>query len=90
LLDTDKKGRDGGGALRAWPLLVGLPLILAVAVAAVLLSSGGRPQPAEQPAEEEPSGGGHEGASQGDVELGHPSLGSGDAPVVMIEYGDFQ
>ena len=78
-------------ARRAWPLLVGLPLILAVAVAAVLLSgerqrSAGQEQ--QPPSEERPSGG--EQASQSQAELGHPSLGDADAPVVMIEYGDFQ
>jgi hypothetical protein len=83
----------GGGARRLWPLFVGLPLILAVAVAAVLLS-GERSQPAGQeqspPSEgrQAPSGG--EQASKGGAQLGHPSLGSEDAPVVMVEYGDFQ
>jgi hypothetical protein len=86
---------SGGGAGRLWPLFVGLPLILAVAVAAVLLSGGERPQSAgqerpPQPAEEERSSAGSEEASRGDAELGHPSVGSADAPVVMIEYGDFQ
>ena len=99
--ETNKKA---GGAKWAWPLLVGLPLILAVAVAAVLLSGGGeRSQPAGQgrPAEGgQPAGGRQEEAPQEgapqevapqeDAELGHPSLGDADAPVVMIEYGDFQ
>jgi len=91
LSETNKKA--GGGAKRLWPLFVGLPLIIALAVAAVLLS-GDRSQPAgqEQPpqsAEERPFAGGEE-ASQSDAELEHPALGSTDAPVVMIEYGDFQ
>jgi protein-disulfide isomerase len=83
-----KKGEDGRGAGRAWPLFVGLPLILAVAVAAVIFSGGGErsglaeqerpPQPAEE-----------EGPSD-EAGLGHPALGSADAPVVMVEYGDFQ
>ncbi len=91
--ETNKKVE--GGAKRAWPLFVGLPLIIAVALAAVLLS-GERSQPAgqeqpPQPAEEEqPPGDGREEASRGGADLGHPSLGSEDAPVVMIEYGDFQ
>ena len=80
--ETNKN--SGGGARRLWPLFVGLPLILAVAFAAVLLS-GERSQPAGQVR----SGGG-ERASRGGAELGHPSLGREDAPVVMIEYGDFQ
>ena len=29
-------------------------------------------------------------ASQRDAALGHPSLGDADAPVVMVEYADFQ
>jgi protein-disulfide isomerase len=100
LPETDrpiKKDEDGRGVGRAWPLLVGLPLILAVAVAAVIFSGGGeRPGLAEQeqppqPAEEEqPSGSGREEASRGGAELGHPARGSADAPVVMVEYGDFQ
>jgi hypothetical protein len=93
LSETNKEA--GGGAKRAWPLLVGLPLILAVAVAAVLLSGGGeRSQPTaqeQQPQpEEQPSGSGGEETSGGGAELGHPSLGDAAAPVVMIEYGDFQ
>jgi protein-disulfide isomerase len=83
-------------AKRAWPLFVGLPLIVALAVAAVLLSGershptaqGQQPQSAER--EEQPAGGGREEAARGDTELGHPTLGDADAPVVMIEYGDFQ
>ena len=92
--ETNKN--SGGGARRLWPLFVGLPLILAVAVAAVLFS-GERSQPVGQgqppPSEEEDrqvrSGGGEQ-ASRGGAELGHPSLGRKDAPVVMTEYGDFQ
>ena len=37
--ERDKKA--GGGAKRAWPLFMGLPLIIAVAIAAVLLSGNG-------------------------------------------------
>jgi protein-disulfide isomerase len=80
------------GVKRAWPLFVGLPLILAIAVTAVLFAGGERP-PAQvqQPraAQEEPPSGGEQ-ASQNGAELGHPSLGNAGAPVVMIEYGDFQ
>jgi protein-disulfide isomerase len=90
LSETNKRS-----AKRAWPLLVGLPLIAALAVAAVLFSGGERSQPSgrEQPpqsAEEQPSGGGREEASQNSAELGHPALGNAGAPVVMIEYGDFR
>jgi hypothetical protein len=80
----------GGGARHLLPLFVGLPLILAVAFAAVLLS-GERSQPAgqEQPPRSEEQGP-REQASRGGAELGHPSLGREDAPVVMVEYGDYQ
>jgi hypothetical protein len=91
---SETNRNPGGGAGRLWPLFVGLPLILAVAVAAVLLA-GERSQPPaqeQQPAEEgrRVRSGGGEQASRGGAGLGHPSLGSEDAPVVMIEYGDFQ
>jgi protein-disulfide isomerase len=91
LAETNEKA--GGGA--KWPLFVGLPLILAIAVAAVLFAGGERtPAPGQQQRaaqeEQRPSGSEQERASQGSAELGHPSLGSADAPVVMIEYGDFQ
>jgi hypothetical protein len=91
LSETNKN--PGGGARRLWPLFVGLPLIAAVAVAAVLLS-GESSQPAGQeqnpPSEGRQARPGGEQASRGSAGLGHPSLGSEDAPVVMIEYGDFQ
>ena len=93
---SDRPIKQGIG--RAWPLLVGLPLILTVAVAAVVFSGGNeRPGLAEQerppqPIEEErrPSGGGREGAPHNSAGLGHPALGSAEAPVLMVEYGDFQ
>jgi hypothetical protein len=78
----------GGSSNRVWPLFVGLPLTLAIALAAVLLSTTGeRPQPAGH---EKPAGIRREEASQDVEQLGHPALGNADAPVVMIEYGDFQ
>ncbi len=83
MADTNKGGR-------AWPLFVGLPLILAVAVAAVLLSGGKEGTEQVRPAQEQPSGGEREQASRGSPELGHPTMGRAEAPVVMIEYGDFQ
>jgi len=61
-------------------------LIVALALAAVLLS-GERPQPTAQ----ERQSAGNEGRAAGSgAEPGHPSQGDADAPVVMIEYGDFQ
>jgi protein-disulfide isomerase len=87
--------KDGRGVGRAWPLFVGLPLLVALAVAAVLLS-GERPPPTTQeqrpqPAQEEQStDDGREEAAQNGAKLGHPALGDADAPVVMVEYGDFR
>ena len=94
--ETNKK--PGGSAWRAWPLFVGLPLVVAVAVAAVLFSGGERSQPSEQEQprqsaeEEQPArpGGEQKEASRGGAGLEHPAQGDADAPVVMIEYGDFQ
>ena len=83
--ETDER-KAGGGVKRAWPLFVGLPLIIALAVAAVLLS-GERPQPTAQ--ERQPAGKEDRAAGSG-AEPGHPSQGDADAPVVMIEYGDFR
>jgi hypothetical protein len=85
LSETNKK--PGGSGKRAWPLFVGLPLMVAVAIIAVLFSGGERSQPSGQ---EQHSQSAREEASRGDAELGHPTLGNTDAPVVMIEYGDFQ
>jgi hypothetical protein len=88
---SETKKNPSRSARRAWPLLVGLTLILAVALAAVLLSGERQrstveeqqPSPEQRPAEGEQ-------ATQSHAPLGHPSLGDSGAPVVMIEYGDFQ
>jgi len=89
LPETSKN--PGGGEGRAWPLLFWLPLIAAV-VAASLLS--GCAAQSSQPSGQEPQAGQEEQtaeqASQRDAELGHPELGDSGAPVVMVEYGDFQ
>ena len=81
---SEKKA--GGGARGMWPLFVGLPLIVVLVVAAVLLS-GERPQPTAQ---ERQSAGKEDRAAGSGAEPGHPSQGDADAPVVMIEYGDFR
>ena len=102
---TDTNGDPGkeknAGAKRAWPLFVGLPLIILIAVAAVAFS--GTKERASQPGSDQASGekgsapqpsraagGTQVGASGGDRKLGHPALGEAGAPVVMIEYGDYQ
>jgi hypothetical protein len=99
---TDANGDPGkersAGAKRAWPLFVGLPLIILIAVAAVAFSGGkervSEPSSGQTPGEKGSAGqatqGDKEQASGGDNELGHPALGEEGAPVVMIEYGDYQ
>ena len=109
-----------GGRSRAWPLFVGLPVIVALAVAAVILIGGGAGQnqqgdaadpagqspqqptteEAEQPASTEQPPEGEKQASQNedqtsetpkeDERLGSPALGDEGAPVVMVEYSDYQ
>ena len=90
MAQTNKKA--GVGAKRMWPLFVGLPLILGIAVAAVLFAGGEQPAAERQQPraaqEERPLSGGQE--PQDAAKAGHPSLGDANAPVVMIEYGDFQ
>jgi hypothetical protein len=73
-----------------WPLFVGLPLIVLVAVAAVLFSGGGQERPSGSAERPDGAGSGEEEASGGGSGLGTPALGGADAPVVMTEYGDFQ
>ncbi len=99
---TDTNGDPGkeknAGAKRAWPLFVGLPLIILIAVAAVAFSGGKEraSQPGsgqasgEKGSAEQPSQAEREQASGGERKLGHPALGEAGAPVVMIEYGDYQ
>ena len=84
----ETNGNIVGGAKRVWQfLLCWLPLAAAV-VTASLLSGCAAQSP--RPSGEQTSKPGREEASQGDAELGHPALGHPGAPVVMVEYGDFQ
>ena len=114
---NNNPGRGGGN--RAWPLFVGLPIIVALAVAAVILIGGGAGQgqqggdPAEQnpqqptteeteqaPPTEEPAADGEQAsesggeqaseAPAGDETLDSPAIGDEGAPVVMVEYSDYQ
>ena len=99
---TNTNGDPGkvksAGAKRAWPLFVGLPLIILIAVAAVAFSGekerasqpGSGQPPSEKGSAGQPSQVDKEQASGGKRELGHPALGEEGAPVVMIEYGDYQ
>ena len=80
-------GRENAGLGRFWPLFVGVPLIALLAVGAILLSGGGG-EPS-QPTRDDGSRTSGDG-SQDDTDLGTPTLGSADAPVVMTEYSDYQ
>lgn len=82
----DEKGQRRG---RRWPLFVGLPLIVLVAVGAVLFS-GAQERPSGTSEKPGGAGSGEEEASGDGSGLGTPALGSADAPVVMTEYGDYQ
>jgi protein-disulfide isomerase len=86
----------GEGARRELPLLLWLPLIV---TAALLLSgcAAQNSQPSGQEARqsaEDQSGESQTGGSGGEQAsrsgLGHPALGDTGAPVVMVEYADFQ
>ena len=93
-----------GGTERSWSLLFWLPMIAAAllllcgcAAQSSQPSSGQEPQAgregqaSEQTSEQTGKPAGERGqASQRDAALGHPSLGDADAPVVMVEYADFQ
>ena len=72
--------KNGGlkGRRSAWPLLAGLMLV--ALLAAVSCGASGK-QGAK-----DPTGDG----SQASVDLEHPSLGEEDAPVVLVEYSDYQ
>jgi hypothetical protein len=69
------------GARRAWALLLWLPLVVVLLLSGCAAQSSRPPgQEAREPAEERGSRG----------ELGHPALGDAGAPVVMVEYADYQ
>jgi len=76
-----------------------LALLALVALATILVGcaagSGGSSQPSSErqnsetvgSSKAEVTGSSEQGAAG---QLGHPTLGSADAPVVLIEYGDYQ
>lgn len=74
-----------------WPLVIGLPLIAVIAAAAIFFSSTGE-EGAEPPSEESPAPSEEslEEASGDASDLGHPAIGDEDAPVVMVEFSDYQ
>lgn len=63
------------------PLLAGLALIVAALLVAVSWGNMVGEQHAKESAGDGPQGG---------VDLEHPSLGDENAPVVLIEYADYQ
>lgn len=91
---------ENTGMRRLLPLLIGLPIIVIIAAAAVLLSGEGDRAPQSSGQGQQPSGGGEQasggGKTSGDTKtsgnetLGHPALGDADAPVVLVEYSDYQ
>lgn len=75
------------------PLFVVLTLV--ALLAAVSCGGAAGKQSVEDPAENEQASADKsqtetEESQEAGEELGHPSLGEEDAPVVMIEYADFQ
>jgi hypothetical protein len=86
-----KNGRFKGKKRTSWPLLVGLVLVTLLAVSCGGAAREQRGEPVEdepqtpvdraQVETEEPQAG---------ADLGHPSLGERNAPVLMIEYSDYQ
>lgn len=81
-----------GDAKQALPLLFWLQLIVALVVLLSGCAAQSSGQQTHQPAESQNTapGGEREQASGGESKLGHPVLGDPGAPVVMVEYGDFQ
>ena len=69
--------------IRLWLLRAGFTLLVLVAISC---GSPGAEQRAEEPAADKPPG----GEEQAAVDLEHPSLGNAGAPVVIIEYADYQ
>ena len=69
-------------------LVLWLPLIAAALLISACASQSS--QPSAQKERPSGNGGGGEETTQGGDELGHPVLGDADAPVVMVEYADYQ
>jgi protein-disulfide isomerase len=64
-----------------WLLLAGLALIALLAAVVSCGITSGKQRGAQDPAGDEPQAG---------ADLEHPSLGNETAPVVLVEYGDYQ
>ena len=91
-----RTGAEPGGNARDERRDRGLPaaftLVLALAAALVLAGCGGSGSGGSQPSGEGENAGssGAENAGGETGELGTPSLGREDAPVVLTEYSDYQ
>ncbi|HZY56947.1 MAG TPA: hypothetical protein VFE09_04005 [Rubrobacteraceae bacterium] len=88
-----KNGRFKGKKRASWPLLVGLALV--TLLAAVSCGGAAGEQRAEEPVEDEPQTPVDRAQvetkePQAGADLGHPSLGQKNAPVLTIEYADYQ
>ena len=80
-----KNGRFNGKKL-AWPLLAWLMLVAPFAGVAVSCGILTEKQRAEESVEDKPT----TDEPQAGADLEHPSLGGKNAPVLMIEYADYQ
>jgi len=82
-----------GGKMSAWSFLAGLALVALFAVSCGSVTGG---QSAKEPAEDEPRAEVERAQAekkeepQAETDLENPSLGNEDAPVLVIEYADFQ
>ena len=93
LICTDPTLRTKGRGTLALLVLAALMVMVFAGCGA----SGGSPQSSGDQRESEPAGSpGRKGEDTGSSEraaakpLGHPALGSADAPVVLTEYSDYQ
>jgi protein-disulfide isomerase len=73
-------------ARRAFTLLILAELTATILIGCAAGSGGSSPPSAERHASEQKA----EDPKPSGEQLGHPALGSADAPVVMIEFSDYQ
>lgn len=87
-----KTNKIAAGGRTALPLLLWLPLMAALLLSGCAAQSSSQQEPRqttqEQTRESETAASGVEEASRRG--LGSPALGDAGAPVVMVEYADFQ
>jgi hypothetical protein len=96
-LERKKEGSEKNGCFKgsrpAWPLLAWLALLTLFVTVSCGVTSG--KQSAKDTADNEQASAdklqvGTKEPQEAGQDLGHPSLGEEDAPVVMTEYADFQ